>query len=183
MVLLTNKFINHQASHNTEILILGIFNHDTAEDIHFFYGKPRNYLWHLLPISFGWPSLKDASLQSKMDFLKKYKIDFTDIVNTLLVPEGQETNHEDAFVDTYVQTWNDLEAIINGLPALKAVYFTRKTFNGIPNCKKQVIEISKICAAKNIRFCKLETPSKYYDDNKQNQWIDTIVRQKTCMKA
>jgi hypothetical protein len=36
---------------------------------------------------------------------------------------------------------------------------------------------------KDIRFCKLETPAKYYDETKQKQWIDTIVKQTTCMRA
>jgi G:T/U-mismatch repair DNA glycosylase len=183
MVLLTNKFINYQVSNKTEILILGIFNHDITENSDFFYGKPRNFLWHLLPIAFGLNSLKEASTLEKKSFMDKYHIDFVDIIDTLLVPEGQETNHEDAFIDAYVQTWNNIENIISGLPNLKAVYFTRKTFNGIPNCKKQIAAIAQVCAAQNIRFCKLETPSKYYDQVRQNQWIDTIVKQKTCMKV
>ena len=115
--------------------------------------------------------------------MEKHKIDFADIINAIDVPEGEENNLDDSFIDNHVKEWNNLAAIIETLPKLKAVYFTRKTFNGIHQSKQQIMQIAAFCNAKNLRFCKLETPAKYYDETKQKQWIDTIVKQTTCMKA
>jgi uncharacterized UPF0160 family protein len=115
--------------------------------------------------------------------MMNYKIDFADIIDTLEVPEEEENNLDDTFIDNHASEWKNINNIIDGLPNLKAVYFTRKTFNGIANAKIQIVQISTYCKQKNIRFCKLETPAKYYDDTKQKQWIDTIVKQTTCMRA
>jgi hypothetical protein len=76
-----------------------------------------------------------------------------------------------------------LKILIDSLPQLKAVYFTRKTFNGIPQIKNYVSQLAKYCLSKNIRFCKLDTPARHFSDEKQQQWIDTIVLQKTCLRV
>ncbi len=183
MPIVENKFKNYIANNNTEILILGTFSHNVVDGADFFYGKTRSFLWHLLPVSFGLNSLKEASLIEKKTFMEKHKIDFADIINAIDVPEGEENNLDDSFIDTHVNEWNNLQTIIETLPKLKAVYFTRKTFNGIHQSKQQIMQIAAFCKAKNLRFCKLETPAKYYDETKQKQWIDTIVKQTTCMKA
>lgn len=183
MPIVTNKFKNYQVSTQTEILILGTFSHDVIDGADFFYGKPRNFLWHLLPISYGLTSLKEANLETKKAFMTQYKIDFADIIETLNVPEGEENNLDDTFIDNHAFEWKNINLLIDSLPHIKAVYFTRKTFNGISNAKQQIMQIAKYCNQKNIRFCKLETPAKYFDDTKQKQWIDTIVKQTTCMRA
>lgn len=183
MPIVTNKFKNYQVSPTTEILILGTFSHNVIDGADFFYGKPRNFLWHLLPISFGLTSLKEENLEVKKAFMDKYKIDFADIIETIDVPEGEENNLDDTFIDNHAFEWKNINILIDSLPNLKAVYFTRKTFNGIANAKQQIMQIAKYCHQKNVRFCKLETPAKYYDDTKQKQWIDTIVKQTTCMRA
>ncbi len=183
MPIVENKFKNYQVSPQTEILILGTFSHDVIDGADFFYGKPRNFLWHLLPISYGLTSLKESDLEVKKAFMAQYKIDFADIIETLNVPEGEENNLDDTFIDNHAFEWKNIHTLIDSLPNLKAVYFTRKTFNGIANAKQQIMQIAKYCNQKNIRFCKLETPAKYFDDTKQKQWIDTIVKQTTCMRA
>lgn len=183
MPIVKNKFIDYTIHTNTEILILGTFSHDIADGADFFFGKPRNYLWHLLPICFGLSSMKESSLTVKKEFMIKYKIDFADIIDTLEVPEGEENNLDDTFIDNHAFEWKNINGLIDSLPNLKAVYFTRKTFNGIANAKLQIVQIAAYCKQKDIRFCKLETPAKYYDDTKQKQWIDTIVKQTTCMRA
>jgi G:T/U-mismatch repair DNA glycosylase len=183
MPIVANKFKNYQVNIHSEILILGTFSHNIVDGADFFYGKPRNFLWHLLPISFGLTSLKEADIAAKKIFMTKYKIDFADVIETLNVPEGEENNLDDTFIDTHAFEWKNINSLINTLPHLKAVYFTRKTFNGINNAKQQITQIAKHCLQKNIRFCKLETPAKYFDDTKQKQWIDTIVKQTTCMRA
>jgi G:T/U-mismatch repair DNA glycosylase len=182
MSIVQNKFKNYQVNPNTEILILGTFSHDVVDGADFFFGKARNFLWHLLPICYNLPSLKEATLKEKQDFMLKYKIDFADLIATLDVPEGEENNLDDTFIDTHASEWKDIPALIAGLSHLKAVYFTRKTFNGIANTKKQIALTAQYCLENKIRFCKLETPAKFFSPEKQQQWIDTIVKQKTCMK-
>jgi len=36
----------------------------------------------------------------------------------------------------------NINILIDSLPNLKAVYFTRKTFNGIANAKLQIVQIA-----------------------------------------
>ena len=168
---------------DTEILILGTFVPEAEEDTDFFYGRPRNFLWHLLPICWKQPSLKDAPLLLKQQFMQERKIGFADMIAALEVPEGEETNTEDTFVDSHVLHWNNIVALIDTLPALKAVYFTRKTFNGIPSIKVQLGIIALHCRQKSIRMCKLETPARHFGVEKQQQWTDTIVLQKTCLRV
>lgn len=183
MPLVKHKFKSYLPDASTEILIVGTFVSEEEEDTDFFYGRPRNFLWHLLPICWKQESLKDAPLSVKQQFMQNQKIGFADLIDTLDVPEGEETNTEDTFVDSHVSNWNDFIALIDTLPALKAVYFTRKTFNGIPNMKQQLNHIADHCRQKGIRMCKLETPARHFSVEKQQQWIDTIVLQKTCLRV
>jgi len=119
----------------------------------------------------------------KQQFVQKHKIGFADLISALDVPEGEESNTDDTFVDSHVQQWNDIIALIKTLPSLKAVYFTRKTFNGIPNMKVQLNSIANYCKEQGIRMCKLETPARHFSVEKQQQWIDTIVLKKTCLRV
>ncbi|WP_207534095.1 hypothetical protein [Desertivirga arenae] len=183
MPVVRHKFQSIQPGADAEMLILGTFVPEAEENTDFFYGRSRNYLWHLLPICWKLESLKEASLTQKQDFMRKYKIGFADLINTLEVPEGEEANTDDNFVDSHVSEWNNIISLIESLPALKAVYFTKKTFNGIPNIKEQLIAIAAYCKQKNIRLCKLETPARHFSVEKQQQWVDTIVLQKTCLRV
>lgn len=182
MPVILHKFRNHQVSPRTEILMLGTFNPDIVTGPDFFYGRQRNFLWRLLPMCWNLPSLKDEPLLSKKQFMATYKIDFADIIHSLDIPEGMEDNVDDDFIDGHVNEWKDIIVLINGLPNLKAIYFTRKTFNGIPHMRGQVTLIANYCQPRSIRFCKLETPARFYSETKQQQWIDTIVEQTTCLR-
>lgn len=183
MVVINNKFNSYKPAQQTEILLLGTFTHDHAHSGDFFFGRPRNFLWHLLPLCFKQQSLKEASLQQKQAFMSKYKIDFADVIRSLEVEWGEEEITEDDFIDSHAQEYNNLIGLVDSLPNLKAVYFTRKTFNGIPGIKTKMNELAQHCMAKNIRFCKLDTPARHFSDEKQKQWIDTIVLQKTCLRV
>jgi hypothetical protein len=182
MPTILHKFRNHQLNPQTEILILGTFNPDIPDEVDFFYGRSRNFLWHLLPQCWGLAPLKDAPLSSKQEFMTQYKIDFADLIHSLEIPEGQEENTDDTFVDSHVKEWKDIIQLIGTLPNLKAVYFARKTFNGIPNMRIQINMVSEYCKEKGIRICKLETPARHYSVEKQQQWVDTIVLQNTCLR-
>ena len=183
MPIILNKFRQYQASPKTEILILGNFSADSAEAPDFFYGRAKSFLWHLLPQCWGLDSLKEATLLEKREFMGKYKIDFADLIDALDVPEGEEGNVDDSYIDSHVQEWKDIVSLIDSLPNLKAVYFTRKTFNGAPNIKAKSSLIADYCKKRNLRVCKLETPSRFFSPEKQQQWIDTIVLQKSCLRV
>ncbi|MBP9689335.1 MAG: hypothetical protein KBE91_06970 [Bacteroidia bacterium] len=182
MPILTNKFVSHQVNPQTEILILGTFTHNHDHSGDFFFGRPRNFLWHLLPICFKQLPLKDSPLADKKAFMQKYKIDFMDVIETLEVEDGEEELLEEDFIDLTAKAFFDLIKLVDTLPNLKAVYFTRKTFNGMPNIKSEVTKLAKHCNDKNIRICKLDTPARHFSEEKQRQWIDTIILQTTCLR-
>ena len=182
MPIILNKFRNHQVNPQTEILILGVFNPYTEDAPDFFYGKSRNFLWHMLPQCWGLASLQDANLQSKQEFMLKYKIDFADVIDAIELPQEEDKNPEETLIDSHVQQWKDLVGLVDSLPKLKAVYFTRKTFNGISNIRTQLSSLARHCAAKDLRICKLDNPARFYSQEKLQQWKDTIVLQKTCLR-
>ena len=183
MPVILHKFRNHRVSQKTEILILGTFNPDIADGPTFFYGRPRNYLWQLLPGCWSLLSLKNSLLPAKQAFMAQYKIDFVDLIESVDVEKGQHANFLDTYIDPRVEVWRDIIELINQLPKLKAVYFTRKTFGGIPNIHNQIIEIRNHCQQVGVRFCLLETPARFANADKQKQWINTIINQITCIQA
>jgi G:T/U-mismatch repair DNA glycosylase len=66
MIPIAHKFVNKKIDPDTEILIIGTFNPDTAgNEADFFYGRQRNFLWTLLPYAFGEANLKNASRNDK----------------------------------------------------------------------------------------------------------------------
>lgn len=181
MPIILHKFRNHIVSPDTEILILGTFHPDINTGADFFYGRPRNYLWRILPICFDAQSLKDAPIALKQQFMENFHIDFADIIHSVKLSEGEEINYGDDFIDNKVVQWKDIVQIIYNLPKLKAVYFTRKTFTKVPNIELTISQIRNYCVQKCIRFCFLETPARYANERKINSWQATIVEQTTCL--
>lgn len=181
MPIILHKFGEHQVSPDTEILVLGTFNPDIPEGPDFFYGRPRNYLWQLLPRCWELPTLRYSPLAAKYEFMSQYKVDFADLIASVDVPEGQEGNVDDVFIDGKVEAWKDIIALIDQLPKLEAVYFTRKTFANIPNIQAQITSINIHCHFNGIRFCLLPTPARFANAAKQEQWRDTIINQLTCL--
>lgn len=181
MSIVNNKFKAHKPSTETEIVILGLFSSPNKQSGDFFFGRSRVFLWHMLPICFNQPTLQEASLDAKQAFMKRYKIDFIDIISSVDL-EDEEAILDDEVLDGQVHEFTNIVSELKQLPKLKAVYFTRKTFNGIPHCKQALQEVVTYCKENNIRFCKLDTPSRHFSAEKQQQWIDTIVLQKTCLR-
>lgn len=176
-----HKFSNHTISPETEILILGTFHPDIDNGTDFFYGRHRNFLWRILPACFGYHDLKNEALAAKQVFMAQYHIDFADIIHSLQnVPVGQEANYDDQFIDNLIGEWKNITDIIDSLPNLKGVYFTRKTFGGIPNITAKVSEIRQHCIRKNIRFCLLKSPSRFSSQAKIDSWTATIVNGAEC---
>jgi len=177
-----HKFRNHELSKDTKILIIGTFHPDIDNGADFFYSRSRNYLWTILPACYKQPNLKGADLTLKLEFMRNFKIDFIDIIESLAnLPVGQENNYADDFIDSYIHKWKDVETIINSLNDLKWVYFTRKTFKNIPNIEKRISEIRSHCQKIGIRFCFLDTPSRFVNQNKILNWTNLIVHQENCL--
>jgi len=175
MPVIAHKFSAHEVHLETALLILGTFNPDVSDGPDFFYGRPHNFLWQLLPHCWGIPSLKGQSLQIKKDFMIQHKVDFVDLIHTVNVPDGQERNVADAYIDSKVQEWKDVMGLINTLPQLKMVCFTRKTFAGIPKIRAEIIAIQEHCRQKGIRFSALVTPARFTNVAKQQEWINAII--------
>lgn len=164
-----HRFIHHPIHPRTKILILGTFNPDTPQNTaEFFYGRQRNFLWKLLPLAFGQSSLKDRSVTDKQQFMKQYQIDFIDLIKEVLVDEP--SNYDDYYLDDKVAEWRDVIGELELLPELKMVCLTRKTFSGIPNIKKKVVEVARYCEVRKIDFCLLPTPARIYSQRKQEEW-------------
>lgn len=180
MPLLSHKFEDHIIDPKTEILIIGTFNPNIPEGPDFFYGRPRNFLWQLLPQSYGLPSLKQAGLQAKKDFMREYHIDFADLIGSVNVEAGQEDNVADIYIDGKAQTWKQISQIIDGLPNLSAVFLTRKTFNGIPKITGKIREIQRQVRDRGLYFACLKTPARYAGEAKQHYWISKIIDREPC---
>jgi G:T/U-mismatch repair DNA glycosylase len=143
--LVRHKFSNHKIAPDTETLILGTFNPDTAKNAgtEFFYGSPKNSLWTLLPLTFSEPSLKESSLSAKRDFMHRRKIDFIDLISVVNAADGRAHIRDDSEIDQNVAEWRDVIAEIDKLKCLKRIGFTRSTFGGIPNIKRRLEEIDR----------------------------------------
>jgi hypothetical protein len=129
-------------------------------------------MWTLLPGAFGEPSLKNAPISEKRDFMQRYKIDFIDLISEVVVDEA--TNYEDQYLDSRVVKWRNVQAEIASLPQLKMVCFTRKSFSGIPKMRLQVEAIQEFCLQKGIAFNMLSTPSRFYSSQKETEWKSVL---------
>jgi G:T/U-mismatch repair DNA glycosylase len=177
MAIVQHKFLNHTISPNTETLIIGSFN-PNAEDskADFFYGRSRNFLWRLLPNAFKVDTLKGRTKKDKLSFIATHKVDFIDLMKSVKVEEGEETNYLDTYIDFRVEEWADVLAEMKALKNLKRVCFTRKTFDRIPNMEKKILEIQQYCESANIKFTCLSTPARFYNEEKQAEWIQFITK-------
>jgi len=169
MVRIKHRFINHRIHPKTQTLVIGTFNPDTEENCaDFFYGRPRNFLWTLIPTSFNEASLKGKRYSEKLDFIDRHKIDFIDLISQVEVEEV--ANYEDIYLDNKVYQWTNIISEIDKLSSLKSVCFTRKSFRAIPNIKAKIEAIQSYCEAKNITFQFLTTPARFYRLSKQTEW-------------
>ncbi|MEP7376536.1 MAG: hypothetical protein ABI675_24270 [Chitinophagaceae bacterium] len=164
-----HRFIEHEIDPHTEILVVGTFNPETdGNPADFFYGRQRNYLWILIPTALGEASLKNKSKDEKLNFIKRLKIDFIDLISEVQVDEAE--NYDDAYIDNRVTEWRNVIAVLNRLSNLKKVCFTRKSFGDIPNMKVKIIEIKSYCEQRKIPFQSLATPARFYRQDKQIEW-------------
>ena len=171
MTIVNHKFLNHTINPNTETLIIGSFNPEAeGNNVDFFYGRSRNFLWRLLPTALGLDSLKGALKENKLSFIETHKVDFIDLIKSANVEDGEEANYLDNYIDSKVEEWSDVLSEIKALKNLKRVCFTRKTFGRVPNMEKKIQEIQKYCDSSNIHFQCMSTPARTYNKEKQEEW-------------
>lgn len=171
MFIIKHRFLHIPLNKDAEFLIIGTFNPDTpGNPAAYFYGRRQNYLWRLLPLSFGEKDLKGASVKEKEEFILRHHIAFSDLIDEVKVEPENETNYNDVYLDKKVTKWRDVKAEIDQLPNLKKVCFTRMSFSDIPNIKKRITEIENYCRYKGIEFAYLITPARVYTETKLEEW-------------
>lgn len=176
MILVKHRSRNHEINPETEILIIGTFNPDTEKNqADFFYGRRQNFLWRLLSRAFHYYDLKGHNKEDKLHFMYKNGIDFTDLIEEVLVDQGKEANYDDVYLDSSVARWTDVIRQMKALKKLRKVCFTRRSFGGIPNMKSRIDEIGTYCRENHIQFQCLTTPSRFYREDKQAEWTKFFV--------
>lgn len=167
-----HKFLDHKICLKTEILIIGTFNPNSdGNEAEFFYGRSRNCFWKLLPEVFGEKSLKEQNVDAKKAFIKKYKINFIDLIEEIRVEDGQETNYDDIYICKRITKSREVIKEIENLKNLKKVFFTRKTFSNIEEIEELFDAVNKYCKEnKGFEIEKLPTPSRFYNENKFKEW-------------
>lgn len=168
------KFRNYQVSPETKILIIGTFNPDIQKNkIDFFYSRPRNYLWRIIPEVLGEVSLKNESTEQKKAFIKKHQIDFTDLIGNV-THQLNMPNYSDQYLENQELEWNKTEMLLSSLTNLQLVLFTRKTFNGIPKIKNRFLSIHRECEKLKITSRFVITPARTYNVDKLNEWKNAL---------
>jgi hypothetical protein len=128
--IIPHKFLDHSIGRSTETLIIGTFNPALDNDQNpatFFYSRPRNFLWKLLPSAYGEADLRGSSVDGKITFIRQKKIDFIDLV-AQIDAATDKISYGDEFVEKHFTQWRDLDHEIDRLTNLRRVGFTRCTF-------------------------------------------------------
>lgn len=175
-----HKFHSHQVSPEASILILGTFHPESTKSGEFFYTRPHNFLWTILPACFNHKDLKTSTLKKKREFMREKSIDFHDIIKGIQNINNEEDIISDKVLEKNILKFNDTINLLKSLKELNEVYFTRKTFNGIPRIATRIAEIRNYCVENNIRFSLLETPSRYSNNEKIKSWKECIVEKTKC---
>ena len=168
---------SHRLDPNAETLVIGTFNPLHPENkAEFFYGRGRNYLWRLLPISLGEAiDLKDAPVEDKKSFMRRHRVDFIDIIASAKVPPRWKINFADRELNNNCGlNWRAIAEETVALP-LRRVLFTRKSFNDVTKMRDRVTTLVAHFAERGVQVCFLPTPARYYSAKKQQDW-NSIIR-------
>ena len=164
-----HRFGHHEIDPGTEILVIGTFNPDSTNNrALFFYSRPRNFLWKLIPLAYGNEDLRKAVPEKKIEYSRIMKIDFVDIISEINVDDPD--NYSDHYLDGRDIRWTEIISQIDKLANLKNVCLTRSTFSWIPYMRTKVEEFRKHFEEKNIIFECLVTPARFYSTKKQQEW-------------
>lgn len=177
-----------------EYLFIGTFNpiwNNANNNVDYFYGRSKNQFWCILPNVFNSPCLIVKTKNEKIEFCKSHKIGITDIIKS--IPNADEDNdyHKElifSYKDTDIESKNndvsnfDIEfntttiiKLIENNP-IKGVFFTRSTFQDIPQIRKQW-NIIKQCQKNKFITGALLSPAQYFKygvKDKIEKWRDII---------
>jgi G:T/U-mismatch repair DNA glycosylase len=168
---ISHRFLDRAIDPETQTLIIGTFNPEVDSNrAAFFYSRGRNYFWRLVPAAFGAGDMRKGTTEEKIQFIKRNKIDFIDLISEISVQKGEKIRHADDYIDARVTQWRNVIQEIGPLTDLKRVCFTRKTFSRISRSRDKIIEIQKYCARRSIVFSCVITPARFYSNAKQAEW-------------
>lgn len=175
MVTVKHKFADYKIDPSCEILMIGTFNPACAGNpVEIFYGRSRNYLWTLLPMVFSEPSLKQAAAEIKRAFLRFHRIDFVDLIAEINV--DRENDYSDRYISNAITKAWDIASEIESLRALKAAFFTRKTFSDVPRIRQLAGNAVAQLTKKRVAIDYLPTPARFINQAKQREWNETFAR-------
>lgn len=169
-----HKFLPRELNPDTEILVIGTFNPDIpSNSATFFYSRGHTAFWELMSSIFGGKCLRYSSAEEKEAFIKRHKIDFTDLIEEIDMPEEDAANYRDVNLDKYLNKakCTNVKAEIAHLKQLKKVCFTRKTFSGIAHIQAKIKEVERFCAERKIAFEYLPTPANYRQINPEKRFL------------
>lgn len=174
-MIIEHKFLNQEIDFRTKLLIIGTFNPNTiGNEVSFFYGRPRNFLWKYLPLAYNVNDLKYQDLNVKFDFMKEFNIDFIDLIKSVDVEEGEELNFDDDYIDARVNEWNPIIEKLESLENIEKIIFTRSTFNGVPNILEKLEEIENYCRLNEIETIRMKSPARFWRLDRQQLWNNFI---------
>ncbi len=177
-MIVKHRFLDKYPIVGKKILIIGTFNPDIiCNEAIYFYGRRRNYFWDLLPSMFDDKSLKDKSVEEKINFLKINSIELTDLILSVDISEKVIPFYGDDKLNRVIE-WNT-DNILNILKKNNTleVYFTRKSFDKkVENIKDEIYKIKNFCKENNIKFEFLPTPARYSNNEKTEEWKTKFKR-------
>lgn len=193
--LMDDKYIHHKNtkwhwknSDRTKTLIVGTFNPRIDDNkAKFFYSRPRNSLWKILPAAVENITSKDecekvslckCNAEIKERFAKDNMIGFVDLIKRVdragfIERCGGRIKFGDKEMSGLVgeADWEDVLAEIARLKNhLDRVGFTRRTLDDVPYLREPVQRLEKFCCDNKIYFKRLLTPARGWSKSKQEGW-------------
>lgn len=186
-----HRFLNELIP-NWEIdyLFIGTFNPEWDNERNnaiYFYGRPRNDFWYIMPQVFGDIGLKEHQNNKEclIGYLKSKKIGLTDLVKSLKNTDQNNPEHRErvlSYRDRYLENFDieynvcEIKNLINK-NQVKGVFLTRKIDPKSEICKKW-LDIKEFCQQRNVKAAELITPSplfhKLSKDQKLQKWKEVI---------
>lgn len=125
-----------------------------------------------MPKIFGGNNLKYQDKNFKLNYIQMNKIGITDLITQVKNAEIENqidilnltTKFSDNVLNNYELEFNIeniKNLILSNIVAIKGVYLTRSTLNGINQIANSWLEIEIFCKENNIHTEKLKTPANY----------------------
>ncbi|MDD3818013.1 MAG: hypothetical protein PHI89_07990 [Thiovulaceae bacterium] len=170
-MIVRHKLLASYPLQGKKILVIGTFNPDVpCNKATFFYGRAKNFFWTLLPEMFNETNLK-GDIEAQKAFLQRHSIELSDLIVSVRMRETDICNYGDDKLGD-VQEWstqNILDVLACG--TTREVYFTRKSFDKkVENIRIEICKIKNYCDEHGIKFRFLPTPSRFYNEQKCNEW-------------